>query len=562
MSATMTSQSITNHVASESDIAAAMVNRPEMLNGCSDILAAELFAEPINRNIASLFLLGVRSPEIEQRIRASGDYSREQVTAELRELDDLALTLRLEHVEKAVAALVNDENITYRLSQLPTTDLGNAQRLVVRHGYDLRFAKALRWLAWDGRRWKPDDAGEVQRRVKHTVRRIYHEAAAAEDEKERKALANWAKASESAHRIQQIVELAWSEPGITVTPDQLDADPWLFNCLNGTLDLHTGGLREHRRGDLITKLAPVHFDAEASCPTFERFLDETTSGREDVAAYLQQFLGICLTGDICEQVLPVWWGSGCNGKNTLIDPIVASMGDYAGKAAPELLVAKKWSVHPTEIADLFGKRLVVASETEKNQRLRVQFVKEITGDATLKGRYMRQDFFEFRRTHKTILITNNKPDVDEQTHAIWRRLQLVPFTNVVPDDRQDKQLPAKLLAEAPGVLAWMIRGCLDWQDRGLIVPCDVRAATKQYRAECDHIARFLDECLTLTPGAWTASSRLAESFDQWCRENSVEPNQRDLKLRLRHNGCEPKPTRQGRGWSGVGIVTDRAEVPD
>ncbi len=238
------------------------------------------------------------------------------------------------------------------------------------------------------------------------------------------------------------------------------------------------------------------------------------------------------------------------------------MGDYAGKAAPELLVAKKWTTHPTEIADLFGKRLVVASETERGQRLRVQFVKEITGDATLKGRYMRQDFFEFRRTHKTILITNNKPDIHEQTHAIWRRLQLVPFTNVVHDDRQDKRLPKKLIAEAPGILAWMVRGCLSWQREGLIVPSDVVVATSQYRAECDQIAQFFDECLTLTPGAWTASSRLGETFDQWCRDNAAEPNHWEFKQRLRQQGCEPHRTHAGRGWSGVGIVTNPVQVPD
>lgn len=558
-----------DHTVTDADLVAAMNCRPELLNGCSDVLAPELFAEPMHRDIARLFLLGLRSPQIEQRIRDSGDYSEEQVTAEFRELDDLSLSLYSERIDRAAATLVDPRRIESRLSTFPTTDYGNAQRLVVRHGLDLRFTKAVGWLVWDGRRWRPNDIGEVERRAKHTVRCIYHEAAAVEDRKRREALASWAQSSESGYRLRNMIDLAWSEPGITVRPDQLDADPWLLNVLNGTINLrkrcgkHTGGrLREHRRGDLITKLAPVHFDAEASCPTFERFLDETTSGREDVAAYLQQFLGMCLTGDVREQVLPVWWGTGCNGKNTLIDPILAMMGDYAGKAAPELLVAHQWSTHPTEIADLFGKRLVVASETERGQRLRVQFVKAITGDATLKGRHMRQDFFEFTRTHKTILVTNNRPDVDEQTHAIWRRLQLVPFTNVVPDDQQDKELSAKLLAEAPGTLAWMVRGCLSWQKRGLIVPSDVLAATKQYRAECDHIAQFCDECLTFTPGAWTASSRLAEILDQWSRENAVQPNHRELKQRLRQKQCEPRSARQGRGWSGVGIVTDRVEIPD
>ncbi|MCH8153375.1 MAG: hypothetical protein IH830_13495 [Planctomycetes bacterium] len=289
------------------DLAAAMLFRPELLDGYGDLVWAELFTEPIHRDVASLFKLGVRSSEqVQQTIRASGDYIPGLLADEFLGLEDLAITLRHDHLERAVTALRTDDHITYHLSQLPLTDYGNAQRLVVRHGHDLRYAKALGWLQWDGRRWRRDDTGEVERRVKHTVRRIYEEAAAADDDEKRMSLSDWAQTSESAHRMQKMREVAWSEPGITVTPDQLDADPWLFNVLNGTIDLRTGELREHRRGDLITKLAPVEYDAEATCPTFDRFIVETTCGREDVAAYLQQFLGICLTGDISEQVLPVW----------------------------------------------------------------------------------------------------------------------------------------------------------------------------------------------------------------------------------------------------------------
>lgn len=441
------------------------------------------------------------------------------------------------------------------------TEQGNAERLIAGHGRDLLHCDPWgKWLVWDGHRWRVDDTREVHRRAEGTVRSIYGEAAAEQNEKHRKALAAWARKSESKHHAAAMMELA--KHRVAVRPDQLDAAPWLLNVLNGTIDLRSGELREHRRKDLITKLAPFDYDPHATCPIFERFLEETTSGREDVATYLQQFLGVALTADVSEQVLPVWWGSGCNGKNTLIDPILAIMGDYAGRAAPDLLVAKKWSTHPTEIADLFGKRLVVASETEKGQRLRVQFVKEITGDATLKGRFMHKDFFGFRRTHKTILVTNNRPDVGEQTHAIWRRLQLVPFTNVVPEDRQDKRLPEKLIAEAPGILAWMVRGCLSWQREGLIVPGEVAAATSQYRADCDYLTEFCEECLTFLPAAWTSSARLAETLDRWFRDNAVEPNHRELKQRLRREGCEPRTTRQGRGWSGVAIVADRVEVPE
>ena len=237
------------------------------------------------------------------------------------------------------------------------------------------------------------------------------------------------------------------------------------------------------------------------------------------------------------------------------------LGDYAALAPPDLIVAKTWSAHPTEIADLFGRRLVVASETERNQRLRVGFVKQATGDARLKGRYMRRDFFEFDRQFKIILVTNNRPVVDELTHATWRRLKLVPFANVVPDEKQDKQLPQKLWKERSGILAWLVRGCLSWQRDGMVTPAEVVAATGEYQRESNLIGQFVEECLSFAPEFWTRSSRLSHGLEMWCRENGYEPNIRNLWQHLRQKQCEQKQTRDGRGWSGVSIVTD-AEARD
>lgn len=349
---------------------------------------------------------------------------------------------------------------TQQLAELPLTDTGNAERLVARHGNDLRYSRALGWLCWDGRRWKRDDTGEADRRAKHTVRELYKEAASLEDADERKNLAVWAKSSESAQRRRNLLDMAKCEAPIVVIPDQLDQDDFLFNIKNGTINLRTGECRPHDRADLITKLALVEYDPDTTCPTFDRFLDETVCGRKDLSRYIQQTFGMYLSGDISEQTLLIGIGTGSNGKNTLIDQMTDIWGDYAAEAAPDLLVAQKHRAHPTEIADLFGKRLVIASETERNEHLRVQFVKRLTGDARLKGRFMHKDFFEFRRTCKVILITNNKPVISERTHAIWRRLRLVPFDNVVADKDQDKALPEKLRAESSGILLWLIQGCL------------------------------------------------------------------------------------------------------
>lgn len=450
---------------------------------------------------------------------------------------------------------------TQELAALPLTDTGNAERLVARHGNDLRFSRALGWLCWDGRRWKRDDTGEAERRAKRTVRELYNEAASLNDPDERKNLAVWAKSSESAARRRNLLDLAKSETVVVITPDELDRDDFLFNVKNGTINLRTGEIQPHTRADLITKLAPVEYDPNATCPTFDRFLDETVCGRKDLSRYLQQTFGMYLTGNISEQILFIGIGTGSNGKNTLIDQMTDIWGDYASETAPGLLVAQKHQQHPTEIADLFGKRLIIASETERNERLRVQFVKRLTGDAKLKGRFMHRDFFEFRRTCKVVLITNNRPVISERTHAIWRRLRLVPFDNVVADKDQDKALPEKLRAESSGILAWLVRGCLSWQQDGIATPEEVRLATSQYQIESDWLGRFTKECLNFAPELWSASARLTDTHNDWCREVGVEGDMPALREYLRRKECTPKSGRQGRGWKGVGIVTS-LEVPD
>lgn len=554
----MTSQSITNHVASESDIAAAMVNRPEMLNGCADVLAAELFAEPIHRHIASLFLLGVRSPEIEQRIRAHGDYADEQVTAELRELDDLSLTLRPEHIDKAVAALVNPRRIESSLSELPTTDYGNAQRLVVRHGHDLRFAKALGWLVWDGRRWKPNDIGEVERRAKHTVRKLYAEADRSEDKSKRKALAAWAAQCESAFRIRNMIELAWSEPGIAVTADQFDRHPYLLNVANGTIDLRTGELREHRRQDYLTKIIPHRYDAAATCDGWRKFLDRIFADNKRLISFVQRAGGYSLTGDCGERVLFLLHGTGANGKTVLVEVMRGVLGDYSMRTPAQTLMMKRGDSIPNDVARLRGARFVTASETDDNRRFAEALIKDLTGGDTIAARFMRREWFEFQPEFKLWLATNHKPIVRGTDDAVWDRIPLIPFTVSIPRAERDKDLKGKLLAEAEGILAWLVDGCLAGQGRGLDFPPEVIAATAEYRAEMDTLGTFIDERCIVAEQAICGAGELYEAFTKWSEQAGERAiSQRAFGLRLRERDFDNDNRLPGTGrkaWRGIGLI--------
>ena len=442
------------------------------------------------------------------------------------------------------------------------TDLANAARLVAKHGSDLRFCGLWgKWLVWDGNRWRPDDSLEVMRRAKATALRIWSEARDAPPDRQ-KAIAAFAHRSQARDRLAAMIDLARCE--LALTPEALDADALKLNVLNGTIDLRTGLLKPHSPGDLITKLAPVAFDPAAQCPTWNRFLLEIMGNDDALIGYLQRLTGYCLTADATEQALFIFYGSGSNGKNVFLDTLTSLLGDYAGTAPPSLLMLRRNPEHPTELADLMGRRLVVASETEEGGRLNVNLVKQLTGNARLKGRFMRQDYFDFERTFKLVLMTNHLPVIGETTHAAWRRLRLVPFAVTIPDNKQDRHLIDKLKADWPGILAWAVRGCLEWQKAGLQTPEAVQNVTNTYREDSNPLADFVAECCLLTPNATVSRSDIFDAYQKWAERNhDRNPLERTaLFERLRGlSGVSDDRRRQGgkptRGFSGIGLCFSR-----
>lgn len=434
------------------------------------------------------------------------------------------------------------------------TDLGNARRLVAQHGADLRYCHPWKgWRVFDGRRWAPDSTGEVMRLAKATALRIYEEAKACKDEKQKLALAQHAARTEGERKLVAMMSLAQSEPGVPVVPGQLDTDPWLLNVLNGTLDLRTGELRPHRREDLLTKLAPVAYNPETSCPTREAFLARLFGETSDVTAYLQRFCGYCLTGSTQEHVLNIAYGPGANGKTTFARTVRAVLGEYAAVTSAETFLLRRGDSIPNDLAALRGARLVVASEIESGRRLAESLVKAASGGDPLSARHLFCEWFEFEPQFKLLMMTNHRPVIRGTDHAIWRRIRLVPFTTVIPPDEQDPRLPEKLLSELPGILAWAVRGCRAWQAEGLGLPEAVRGATDAYRAEQDTLAAFLEECIVQEEGARVMASALYQVYRDWCDQARERPDsKKTLGLLLAEHGFHSVRGHGGsRAWEGL-----------
>ncbi|ROR03388.1 phage/plasmid primase, P4 family, partial [Desulfosoma caldarium] len=386
--------------------------------------------------------------------------------------------------------------------RLHLTDLGNAKRFVAHHGANVRFCHLWgKWLLWDGTRWKCDETGYVRQLAKDVALSIHREADVAEqnkvDENIVRAIRKHAQKTEGSGRIQAMLFLAQSE--VPAHPDTMDKDPWLFNCLNGTIDLRTGELRPHDKRDMITKLAPVHYDPEAQCPRWLAFLEEIMDGDQDLIAYLQRFVGYALTGITKEQCFHIFWGSGANGKTTFLEAVQKIFGDYGQTTQADTFMVQRPGAVTNDVAKLRGARFVAAAESAEGRRLDEALIKRLTGGDTISARFLYAEPFEFKPQCKIVIATNHKPDIRGQTSAIWRRMRLVPFTVQIPPEEQDRELGQKLEAELPGILAWAVRGCLEWQRQGLQPPEAVTEATEGYRSEMDTIGDFIDECCVVHP---------------------------------------------------------------
>jgi putative DNA primase/helicase len=380
-----------------------------------------------------------------------------------------------------------------------------ALEFVDKHGAGLRWTPGLDWMRNTGTHWRGDD--ELHRY--DLARGICRAAAVRADGKsEKKRLA-------AAGTVNAVLQMARADRRVVLPADAWDADPMLLNTPAGIVDLRDGRLRARRQDDYCTQLAAVAPDARIKSPNWLRFIGEVFGHDPEMVEFVQRALGYCLTGDRREQKILFLHGTGANGKSTLLDLVLWLAGTYALKLPAAALMQTKTERHPTELAQLRGRRLAVSSELEEGQFWAESRIKELTGDELLTARFMRQDFFEFRQTHKHLIAGNYKPRLRGGDAALARRFVLVPFTATFEGVRRDPLLPAKLRAEAPAVLAWLIEGAAKWHDSGLLIPARVREASAEYMTANDDVGLWLEECCNLGPDYTDAAGELYAAFRQW-----------------------------------------------
>ncbi|AXY51704.1 hypothetical protein YT1_2280 [Rhodococcus ruber] len=390
-----------------------------------------------------------------------------------------------------------------------------AYRLAAAYAHRLMHVHGMGWFFYDGTRWLEDDQGEAKRAVLDVLRCALAESLDDRD------LRNDVRRCESAAGVAGVLDIASALEGFAFTVNDLDADPYLLNVANGTLDLRTMQLAAHSPAHRITKVTRAAYRPDAPSPTWNAFLTQVLPD-EEVREFVRRYVGVGLCGRVLEHTLSILTGTGRNGKGVFYGAVGHALGDYATVAEPDLFMHRE-GAHPTGEMDLRGVRWVVVSESDKGRRLAEATVKRLTGGDRIRARRMRQDFVEFTPSHTAALVTNHLPKVSGDDPALWARLRVVPFEVVIPKADQDPKLGEKLELDADAVLTWAIRGWSDYQRSGLAEPAAVVAATDAYQADADALGRFIDECCVSTPAMTVHAGQLFDAWAKWAAEEGVEP---------------------------------------
>ena len=416
-----------------------------------------------------------------------------------------------------------DSAMSYEAGKYPGTDLGNAYRFVSQHGHEVRYIYDWNdWLIWDGRRWKIDNLGLVRKLAQMTTVSILDEARLMTDSKHAEELTKWGFRSQEHHVIIDMLEE--TKPLLSMDHNMLDQHPDLLNVSNGVLDLRNGELLPHNQDYWFTKIADVQYDPEAKCPLWDEFMNLIVPDRE-VQIYLRKAAGYSLSGYADRRIFFFVYGDVDRGKTTFVETLLTVLGEYSKRIDIEALLdsAGRGQGPTPYTADLFGSRIVVSSETEKNRRLNCRFLKDVTGGAEIVANPKYKKVFRFRPACTIWIEGNHKPKITDDGDAFWERMKLVPYNVSIPKGikRPINEVLNDFKEESSGILNWMLKGYQLLLKDGIDEPDIIRRAVQDYRDEQDEFKQFVEECLDFNPDFIIQKQVINNAYRNWCKDNGI-----------------------------------------
>ncbi len=435
------------------------------------------------------------------------------------------------------------------------------------------------WFLWSGHHWTPDITGRVFSLVTNQLAAEYLAAATEAQQRGNGKLSDRFIRRRNdllnVHRIKNVLELASKLPDIGIQGTEWDVRPMELPVSNGILDLTNAAFRATLPSDYVRSFAPVEWlGLDCPAPQWERALLEIFQEDSELIDYFRRICGYSISGNPREQILPILWGQGGNGKSTIMDALSAVLGrdlcfTTQSDSLMELGRGDGNAARPF-IAALRNKRLVLASESGEGRHLNAGMVKQLTGDHFITARGLYANPVTFKVTYTIMLITNHCPRLPDSTdYAIWRRVQRIPFEVQFVDKPEsanqrsrDRHLSEGLLAESSGILAWLVRGCLEWQQEGLNPPTSVQASTARYREEEDLVAQYISDRLIANLDADVSAGDLYRDYTDWCSELGLKPFSSQAfgqRIAARFGAAQVlwKDRRSQRVYRGVGLLTKR-----
>jgi len=444
-----------------------------------------------------------------------------------------------ELIELADKTLKNSETNPIQIDPIDNED-GIGLAFSERYKDSLRYVSQWhKWLEWNGCVWEKDQKLSVFNNVRTLCREL-----AGREKKIRDRMLN-------TSTVSAIERLVRSDPIHAALPDQWDTDDYLLNTPFGIVDLSNGAILPHDPDKHCTKITSAGPAGE--CPTWDRFLNEITGGDTELIEFIQRVIGYACTGSIKEHALFFFYGTGANGKGTLLNTITSILKDYAVTAPMDVFTESKHDRHPTELAALMGARLVVAQETDEGRKWAEAKLKTLTGGDPISARFMRQDFFTFMPKFTLIIAGNHKPRIQTTDEAMRRRLHLVPFKFTIPKEQRDPDLPEKLCRESSGIMRWMIDGVIQYNEIGLSPPRSVIDATDGYFEDEDTLKQWIaDKCET-GDECWEPPKILFNSWREYASDSNLQcGDNRGFKSKLEAAGYRYwRSGPRGRHYEGI-----------